>query len=175
MRKIAGLILLIPLCPLVGEESVKLDTPEVRVIDAVNSPGQRSALHRHDVNRVMIYLDGGHMTLTDPQGQVQDVRWKPGDVRWSPAGGQHISENVGSTTYRIVEVELKNAPGSLPASQLDPVQVAPDNYKVEFENPQVRVLRVRYGPHEAGPLHEHILNRVIVYLTDAKVKVTNAR
>jgi hypothetical protein len=30
----------------------------------------------------------------------------------------------------------------------------------------VRVLRVHYGPHEKGNTHEHILNRVVVYLND---------
>jgi quercetin dioxygenase-like cupin family protein len=166
--------LLILATPLAAQVAVKFDTPEVRVIEAVNSPGQRSALHEHRVNRVMIYLDDGHMTLTDPQGREQDVRWRSGDVRWSPAVGPHISENVGSTTYRIVEVELKNSSGALPESALDPVRVAPDHYRVEFENPQVRVLRARYGPHEAGPVHEHILNRVMVYLTDQRMKVTAA-
>lgn len=155
-------------------QDVKFDTPEARVIEVVTSPGQRSPMHEHHLNRVLIYLDNGHQTLTDAGGRVEDVRFHAGDVRWSPAGARHTSENVGGTTYRIVEVELKNGPGSLPASDLDPVRVAPERYKVEFENPQVRVLRVRYSPHEAGPLHEHILNRVMVYLTDAKVKVTAA-
>jgi hypothetical protein len=46
---------------------------------------------------------------------------------------------------------------------------------VEFENPQVRVLRAHYGPKETGVLHEHILNRVIVLLTGEDMKVTTLR
>jgi len=157
---------------LLSAQDVKFDTPEARVVEVVTSPGQRSPMHEHHANRVLIYLDNGHQTLTDAEGHVQEVRFHAGQVSWSAAGERHITDNVGGTTYRIVEVELKNGPGSVPASELDPVRVAPEHYKVEFENPQVRVLRARYGPHEAGPLHEHILNRVTVYLTDAKVKVT---
>jgi len=153
-------------------QDVKFDTPEARVVEVVTSPGQRSPMHEHHTNRVLIYLDAGHQALTDAAGHVDEARFHAGQVSWSPAGVRHTSDNVGSTTYRIVEVELKNGPGSLPASDLDPVRVAPDHYKVEFENPQVRVLRAHYGPREAGPLHEHILNRVMVYLTDANVKVT---
>jgi len=171
MRKKSWMIPLMA-ASLLAAQDVKFDTPEARVVEVVTSPGQRSPMHQHQLNRVLIYLDGGHQTLTDAQGHVEDVRFHAGQVSWSPGGVEHISENVGGTTYRIVEVELKNGPGSLAASDLDPVRVAPEHYKVEFENPQVRVLRVRYGPHEAGPVHEHILNRVIVYLTDAKVKVT---
>lgn len=167
----AGWILLLIAASITAQD-VKFDTPEARVVEVVTSPGQRSPMHEHSRNRVLIYLDTGRQTLTDAHGNVQELRFHYGDVVWSPAGAQHISENTGATTYRIVEVELKNGPGSLPASDLDPVRVAPDHYKVEFENPQVRVLRAHYDPKQAGPLHEHILNRVMVYMTDAKVKVT---
>ncbi len=37
----------------------------------------------------------------------------------------------------------------------DPVSVAPQQCKVEFENEQVRVLRWKVGPHEKTPMHEH--------------------
>ena len=30
----------------------------------------------------------------------------------------------------------------------DPVEVDPKHYTVEFENDRVRVLRVKFGPHE---------------------------
>jgi len=170
MRNAGWMLLLV--AARITAQDVKFDTPEARVVEVVTSPGQRSPMHEHHTNRVLIYLDTGHQTLTDAHGNVQELRFHHGDVVWSPAGAQHISENVGATTYRIVEVELKNAPGALPASELDPVRVAPDHYEVEFENPQVRVLRAHYGPHEAGPLHEHVLNRVMVYLTDANMKVT---
>ena len=47
----------------------------------------------------------------------------------------------------------------------DPVKVDPQHYKVEFENAKVRVLRVKYGPHEKSPMHEHP-DAVAVYVTD---------
>ena len=36
----------------------------------------------------------------------------------------------------------------------------------------VRVVRVRLGAHEKAPLHEHILNRVVIYLTDQNTRMT---
>jgi hypothetical protein len=44
---------------------------------------------------------------------------------------------------------------------------------VEFENDQVRVLRVKLGAHESAPLHEHA-DRVAVYLTDQNFRVEEA-
>jgi quercetin dioxygenase-like cupin family protein len=53
----------------------------------------------------------------------------------------------------------------------DPVKVDAKHYKVEFENDQVRVLRIRYGPGEKSTMHEHP-NSVAVLLTESSVKFT---
>src|SRR5262249_50807088 len=49
----------------------------------------------------------------------------------------------------------------------------PKHYKVEFENPHVRVLRATYGAHEKSVTHSHP-DSVAVFLTDGKVKFTLA-
>lgn len=41
------------------------------------------------------------------------------------------------------------------ATASDPVAVDSNRYTVEFENDKVRVLRVRFGPHEKSPMHSH--------------------
>ena len=53
----------------------------------------------------------------------------------------------------------------------DPVEVDPDHYKVEFENDQVRVLRITYGPNEKSVMHDHP-EGVAVYLSDLKGQFT---
>ena len=37
----------------------------------------------------------------------------------------------------------------------DPLAIDPQHYTVEFENDKVRVLRIRYGPHEKSSMHRH--------------------
>src|SRR2546426_12808657 len=53
----------------------------------------------------------------------------------------------------------------------DPVQVDPKHYKVEFENDEVRVLRVQYGPGEKSVMHSHP-DAVQVFLTDVRATFT---
>jgi len=53
----------------------------------------------------------------------------------------------------------------------DPVKVDPTHYKVEFENAQVRVLRIHYGAHEKSVMHYHPAS-VAVFLTDVHGKFT---
>jgi quercetin dioxygenase-like cupin family protein len=48
----------------------------------------------------------------------------------------------------------------------DPVKVDAKHYTVEFENSQVRVLRIKYGPHEKSIMHRHP-NAVAIFMTDA--------
>jgi len=71
--------------------------------------------------------------------------WKPGEAKWSPAGGMHIAEitsdkpvdDRGSGTEETRQ--LRQSAGE----PLDPVKLDPKSYKVELENDQVRVLRVK--------------------------------
>ena len=55
-----------------------------------------------------------------------------------------------------------------PALGQDPVKVDPQHVEMEFENEFVRILRVRLGPHEKIPMHEHS-GRVVVSLTETDV------
>lgn len=53
----------------------------------------------------------------------------------------------------------------------DAVKVDPKHYKVEFENDQVRVLRITYAPGEKGVMHSHP-EGMVVFLTDSEGKFT---
>ena len=48
----------------------------------------------------------------------------------------------------------------------DPVKVDSKHYTVEFQNSQVRVLRIKYGAHEKSIMHRHP-NSVAIFVTDA--------
>ena len=56
-------------------------------------------------------------------------------------------------------------------SAQDPVKLDPKHYKVEFENDQIRVLRITYGPHEKSVMHDHPAN-FAVFLTDGQARFT---
>jgi uncharacterized RmlC-like cupin family protein len=149
-------------------QTQNIDTPRVRAFVATEQPHHPSALHEHPMNRVMIYLGDGAMSYTSPAGKVEKVQFKKGDVLWNPAMGPHISENISDHPFQMVEIELKGKPRVPPLtlSKLDPLKIDPKHYTLEFENDQVRVLRVRFGPNEKGLEHEHTYENVVVYLND---------
>lgn len=53
----------------------------------------------------------------------------------------------------------------------DSTRVDPKHYTTDMENDQVRVVRVRYGPHEKSVMHAHPAT-VVVFLNDSKVRMT---
>ena len=54
----------------------------------------------------------------------------------------------------------------------DPTVVDAKHYKVMFENDQVRILKITYGPKEKSVMHEHP-NAVAVFLTDGQINIPN--
>jgi len=146
----------------------KLDTPQVRVYVATLLPHTPVASRSgHATDRVLIYLDPGLMTRQDGSEKIQNMTLHRGDIRWRPASGPYVAENTSDHPIRILEIDLKaKSTGPTLVSKLDPTVVDAKRYKVEFENDRVRVLRIHYDPHDKGELHEHILNRVVLYLND---------
>jgi len=61
--------------------------------------------------------------------------------------------------------------GCVAAQAQDPVKVDADHYKLEFENDDVRVLRIKVGPKEKSVMHKHP-DAVAIFLTDVNGKFT---
>jgi hypothetical protein len=144
-----------------------IENDEVKVVRALEKYHMVGKFHQHDVNRVMVYLQSGKQRFEYQGGKPPDESdWKAGQVVWSPASGMH-SPQVLDHDFNIIEIELKK-PGTSQstAGDFDPLKVDPRHYTLEFENPQVRVLRVKIGPHETAAMHEHATDRVTVFLTD---------
>ena len=157
----------------------KLDTPQVRVYVATLRPhAPVVAANGHATHRVLIYMDEGEMEVQEGAKGAKSAQsaksakstksnFKRGEVLWRPAGGPYVAENTTDHPIRILEIDLKGAPGGpAPKTALDPAAVDPQRYKVEFENEYVRVLRIHFGPKETGQNHQHMLNRVVFYLND---------
>lgn len=147
----------------------RLDSPQARVIVATLTPHVPvNARSGHATDRVLIYLDAGAMTIREGEAAPPaTIEFQRGDVRWRAASGAYIAENTSDHPIRILEIDLKGVPpAGLPVPKLDPAVVDTHHYSVMFENERVRVLRVHYGPREKGATHEHVLNRVVLYLND---------
>ncbi len=159
---------------LAAQTPAPIDNDQVRVIQAHEQPHVKTPLHEHKFNRVMIYLNPGRQEIVSQNGAKTVLDFKAGEVRWSPMTGLHTSEVVSEAPVTIIEMEIKKPGGGKAVEpRLDPLKVDPQDYHLEFENSQVRVIRVRMASHRQVPTHEHALNRVVVYLTDQNGRMTS--
>ncbi len=136
------LLLTLPLLALsaFAQRSIPIENEFVRVLIVVDPPVTKpGAMHVHDQNRVMIYLDAADINIRHENGQGdEDQHWKPGDIAWSPATGRHTSEHVSAKPARIVEIELrKPGSGSTPKAPATGVLL---------DKPQVLVYRATTPP-----------------------------
>ena len=160
-----------------ADDRVKFDNDAVRVLKVVDIPHKKSTLHKHDLNRVMIYLTEGDLDVTAENGQIDHQHWKAEQVAFSKAGGMHTSENAGAKPLVIVEVELKRVRPAAPkrGPKLDPVAIDPKHNVLILENDQVRVFRSWREPGMSETMHEHTgAGRVVVLLSDIYAKVKMA-
>ncbi|MBI1354614.1 MAG: hypothetical protein GC160_09730 [Acidobacteria bacterium] len=169
------LLLLSALVAGAAESETLLKHDRVEIVRVVAEPAHATGYHEHKINRVMIYLDqGGQLVEYKDGGRVVDEKWAAGQALWSPAEGLHKVNYQTQAPVSLVKVELQRiAPLGSPApGPLDPLEVDPRHYSVDFENEQVRVIRVTIGAGQAAPLHQHARPRAVVYLTDADFEQT---
>lgn len=96
------------------------ENSRVRVWEMILEPGQRSALHRHEHDYLMVQLAGDEISAefevdsedgfggaTMPDRTIT-APVSPGMVVWAEAGGIETAVNTGSETFRELVVELKD-------------------------------------------------------------------
>lgn len=150
---------------------VVFDNDQVRVLKIRYGPHEKSVMHEHP-DAVAVFLTDGHSKFNLPDGTSTPSDVTAGEARFTPAG-KHLPENVGSKPFEVVLVELKGKPGSAAAVSLDPVKVDPEHHAVVLENDRVRVLRIKFGPHDKTKQHDHP-NGVSIPLTGGQSKITTA-
>lgn len=96
----------------IGSEVV-FENDQVRIWQLRLEPGQESAVHRHELDHVLIQISGDRIAVrpeADTQGPYRDyfaADLVPGAAIFVPRGGVETAVNVGEQPYLEVIVELK--------------------------------------------------------------------
>lgn len=94
---------------------VIMENDSVRIWEMRLEPGQKSDLHRHDLDYIMIQISGDRMAAQfepDSGGEWQGHAYvegdiTPGTVLFAKAGGIETAVNVGKEPFYEIVVELK--------------------------------------------------------------------
>ncbi len=155
-----------------GHYTAEFENDRVRVVRIAYGPGEESVMHYHPA-AVGVYLTDASVEMGLPDGETMPLQSDAGQHQFY-AAGRHLPKNVGEQPLELVLVELKaGATGQgIPADQ-DATALDPGHYTAEFENEQVRILRIAYGAGEESVMHYHP-DSVAVFLTDHAVEMTMA-
>ena len=86
--------------------ALKLDNSRVRVLEATLKSGDKENTHSHPAY-VIYVIEGGKVRMHGVDGSVVEAEFRTGDVLYREAV-THWAENIGTTTIRLVLVELKS-------------------------------------------------------------------
>ena len=87
---------------------VVLDNDKVRVSEIHFAPGDQIPMHTHP-DHVLYVLSPGTLKLSYPDGKEHTMEATQGQIVWVPAE-THAGENIGTTDFRALVVELKPLP-----------------------------------------------------------------
>ena len=108
MRLACALLLLIPVSealsqtprrPFIGDHDnpaneFKFENDLVRVVVDTELPFDKQGFRQRDTNRVLVYLDNGHLQLDNADGRIEDMTVERGFVQFSRAGVPYLVENL---------------------------------------------------------------------------------
>jgi hypothetical protein len=93
---------------------VVFEDERVRVWVLDLAPGERSAVHRHELDHLLIQIRGDRIAVepepdaVGPHQEYLEAEVIPGMVVHIPKGGVETAVNVGAEPYYEIIVELKN-------------------------------------------------------------------
>jgi hypothetical protein len=95
---------------------VLMENDRVRIWEMRLAPGEESDLHRHDLDYIMIQIDGDKMAARfepDSGGEWGGLGYvegeiQPGNVLYAQRGGIETAVNVGKKEFYEIVVELKD-------------------------------------------------------------------
>jgi hypothetical protein len=99
---------------------VVFENDQVRVWVLRLAPGERSAIHQHDLDHLLIQIRGDRIAVepeadaAGPHRDYMEADVIPGMVAHVPKGGIETAVNIGAEPYYEVIVELKETTAKRP-------------------------------------------------------------
>ena len=93
---------------------VLFENDRVRIWEMKLAPGEESAVHRHELDYVLVQVRGDRIAAApepDTEGpfdEYMEADLEPGAVVYIPRGGVETARNVGAQPFHEIIVELKD-------------------------------------------------------------------
>jgi hypothetical protein len=99
-----------------GDVATRLlfETDRVKIWEMVLEPGADGVLHRHDLDHILVQIDGDRMAVVPdpatrgPYDEYLEAEVVPGQYFYVERGGIEVARNIGKRTYHEILIELKD-------------------------------------------------------------------
>jgi len=153
---------------------VEVDNNQVRVLRIKYGPLEKSVMHAQPFG-IVVFLTDARISFHLRGGQSEVREGKAGTAEMTPEE-IHLPENLSDKPFEGILIESKGIEWPYAELKDDPLTVDPKHYLSESdvlqnvsEDTFVRILHIKYGPHEKSVMHSHP-DAVAVFLTDAHFK-----
>jgi len=95
-------------------DRILFENERVRIWELRMPPGQDGAVHRHELDHILVQIDGDRMAVVpepDTQGPYREYLEAdvvPGQFFYVTRGGVETARNVGRRAYHELIIELKD-------------------------------------------------------------------
>ncbi len=150
---------------------LKLQNEYVQVFDVVVLAGESTLYHRHAEDYVYVVLGNASLKAQVLGKEAQDLPAKDGDVHFAAGPLIHRVQNIGSTPFHNVTVQLLHKPAPNSKSLPD---IGGEHQVVVVDNPRVRVIRTTLEPGQSTGEHTHPYPALTIPLTEGNVEFRGA-
>src|SRR5579871_1018667 len=92
----------------VVEPQILADNPKIKISRWRLGSGEQSPVHTHSLDHIYVVVHGSRIRDFVKDGAYHDDDQETGRAAYSPAVGKtHHFQNIGSTPYEMVSIELK--------------------------------------------------------------------
>ena len=150
-----------------------IDNERVAVWDITWSKGKPGPIAKHQYDFVTVYLTGGTIKTTRPDGITSTVTRKAGEALFQHKDEVASEEGASEQPARSIVVELKDHPvPPLPNKSGYPNAFPRPHVKKVLENSRVIVWDYTWLPGTPTPMHFHDKDVVVVYFDNGSLKST---
>jgi quercetin dioxygenase-like cupin family protein len=149
--------------------TVLIENATVLVTRLGYEAGKGETSHTHPFSAVVIQLTPGDVDMTiGPEHSA--LRREAGGVWFIPANVPHAAVNAGTMPFEQIAIAIKQTRPPTPAAA--PTEAPPGITRTAvIDNPETRVVRVRFAPGAREPVHTHPHDLLTVQVTSGHLEI----
>jgi len=166
-----AVMLLAASVPAAAQPAPVIDNERVTVWDIILEKGVSGPVTPHDMDTVIMFLEGGRIRTLGAGGKASTARRKFGDAVFIPKGSDATQTLVSDGEAHEIVIALKDyrVPVVVNTTGLPAAFPRPGSVKV-LDNDRITVWHYTWLPGVPTPMHFHDKDVVVAYLYDGTLK-----